>query len=417
MKLPYLVFADIKGKVYSHPYLRMAVADMDDFSLPQENSFIALPTGSNIFYLPGRRPVGFNPDTGSFESFDYFDGKEAFAAAAFLIPAYLRLHNPASIVKKKVVLPLWAYTACGFHSGKFIVTATRIDARRHQEPHFYNCKKVKAAVNIFEKKFRDNRLYRHLANCAVNYNCLNAKNLFLRRWEAGIPTSPVCNARCLGCISLQEECAVPASHQRLTFVPDAVEIAQVMTEHLKYGHKPMISFGQGCEGEPLLQSANIGEAVRITRGQTSRGVIHMNTNGSLPKQVEELCRAGVDSFRFSLNSAREENYNAYFRPRGYKFHDVLRSIFLAKKYKKFVAINLLTFPGVTDSKEEVNAWERFIKKTGIDMIQWRNLNIDPRYYFQHIPFPESKALGIVKVLDLFRRRFPKLKFGYFNHFS
>jgi pyruvate-formate lyase-activating enzyme len=34
-------------------------------------------------------------------------------------------------------------------------------------------------------------------------------------------------------------------------------------------------------------------------------------------------------------------------------------------------------PGFTDREDEFDELVRFIQSTGIDMIQWRNLNYDP----------------------------------------
>jgi pyruvate-formate lyase-activating enzyme len=134
----------------------------------------------------------------------------------------------------------------------------------------------------------------------------------------------------------------------------------------------------------------------------------------MPGYVAALCRAGMDSFRFSLNSADEKMYDLYFRPQGYGFSDVVRSIEIVKKHKKFVSINLLTFPGITDSDKEIESLIRFVKNTGIDMIQWRNLNIDPTYYLQQISQKRLKPLGLMQMIELLRQRFPRLKHGYFN---
>jgi pyruvate-formate lyase-activating enzyme len=413
MALPFLVFSDAHGAIYNHPYLRMACGNTG-FSFPKEPELVTAPKNTTFFYMPGRKPVGFNPAIKRFEVLTHFEDKEVFAVSAFLPPGWLRLYNPAFVAAKRILLPLWAYTACGFQNGKFVVAATRIDRRVHQEERFYDCKKIKAAVNVFLKRFPENRLYRHLAHCALNYNCLNAKNLFLQRWEGGIPTSQHCNARCLGCISLQKNSPVSASHERLKFTPTSDEIAEVMANHLEKGSKPIVSFGQGCEGEPLLQSDNVAVALAKARQQTLRGTVHMNTNGSMPGRVKDLCLAGMDSFRFSLNSANENMYGLYFRPQGYKFRDVVESIMVAKKYKKFVSINLLAFPGVTDSDKEMETLIKFIKNTRIDMIQWRNLNIDPAYYLEQIPQAQIKPLGLLKVIKLLKKKFPCLKHGYFN---
>ena len=62
---------------------------------------------------------------------------------------------------------------------------------------------VRKRVKAFRKIFPDNRLVRHLESCALVYGCPAGKNFFLSRYEAPLPTSPTCNSRCIGCISLQ----------------------------------------------------------------------------------------------------------------------------------------------------------------------------------------------------------------------
>ena len=413
MDLPFLIFSDSRGKIYRHPYLRMAVSSFRSFLRPESQELMPLPEGSALFYMPQRAPVGYNLQAKAFEVVSVFQRKKVFAVSASPIPGILRLYNPAAIAKDKKMLSLWGYSACGELSGRFYLAAKRIDRRVRQSPRFYDNKKIKQAVNRFYKQYPDNRLYAHLANCALNYNCLAAKNLFLERWEAPLPTARFCNAGCLGCLSLQKsDCA--ASHQRINFKPKVSEIVEVMSNHLKSAREAIISFGQGCEGEPLLEADIITDSIYKVRDKISRGTINMNTNASLPKKIEELCRAGIDSFRVSLNSPDEGSYNIYFKPRNYKFRDVVRSVAIAKKHRKFVSINLFVFPGFTDSQPQVKSLFRFIKNTGIDMIQWRNLNIDPDFYRKIMPCETQNSLGITGLLKAVKHQFPHLKMGYFN---
>jgi pyruvate-formate lyase-activating enzyme len=413
MNLPFLLFTDKSEKVYSHPSLRMAASSLARFCLPQKGELLPFPEGSTFFTLTGRAPVGWDPQRKQFITLTHFKGKEVHAVSAFLIPAYLRLYTPAAVVMKKITLPLWAYTACGWYGGKCYVTATRVDSRRRQSPRFYDTALIRKKVKQFNKKYPHNRLYAHLAHCAVNHNCLAAKNLFMERWEAPLPTAQACNARCIGCLSHQESDCL-ASHGRIGFRPSAEEIVQVATHHLLVANEAIVSFGQGCEGEPLLETRVIAQSIARIRALTSRGTIHMNTNASIPTHVKELCRAGIDSFRISLNSIREEFYQAYFRPRGYAFRDVLKSIELAKKYKKFVSVNLFMFPGISDDEKELTALIRFIEKTGIDMLQLRNLHIDPEQYRACLPKKHFAPKTISFLLHHIRKRFPRLKMGYFN---
>lgn len=413
IRLPFLLFADRRGKIYSHPFLRMAGASPDKFILPEQEAIIGLPRGSSFFYMPHRFPAGFNPQTARFEVLKEFKGQKVYAVAAFLIPGYLRLYNPAAVIEQNKRLSLWAYTACGYYRGQIYVCARKVDARIRQRPSFYDRSRISAAVRKTMKCSPRNRLYKHLANCALNYNCLAAKNLFLNRWEAPLPTARFCNARCIGCLSHQDsDCA--SSHQRINFRPRQDEIEEIVGRHLKTARQAIVSFGQGCEGEPLTEADLIAAAVKRVRESVSRGTINVNTNACFPRKVELLCRAGVDSFRVSLNSVREKYYNIYFRPRNYKFRDVLKSIKIAKRLGKFVSINLFTFPGFSDSQQEISALVKFIENNGIDMVQFRNLNIDPSFYWDYIHCKGGKIQGVLGLVKTLKQEFPLLKTGYFN---
>lgn len=102
----------------------------------------------------------------------------------------------------------------------------------------------------------------------------------------------------------------------------------------------------------------------------------------IPGPVARLAEAGLTSMRVSCNSAREALYQRYYRPADYSFADVRASIREARQRGIFVSLNLLFFPGVTDTEEELEALARLVGENGVSMIQWRNLNIDPEWYFR-----------------------------------
>src|SRR5207248_10881102 len=159
---------------------------------------------------------------------------------------------------------------------------------------------------------------RQLASCALEYRCFTAQHNFYERDEGAIPASSGCNARSIGCISEQPEDGAPSSHERRARAPGAEEMAQIGIEHLSRAPgRTMVSFGQGCEGEPLTRSREIAEAIRRMRAASLRGSINVNTNGSLPDHLELLIDAGLDSCRISLNSAHKPLYEAYYQPIGY----------------------------------------------------------------------------------------------------
>jgi hypothetical protein len=70
---------------------------------------------------------------------------------------------------------------------------------------------------------------------------------------------------------------------------------------------------------------------------------------------------------------------------------------------------------MTDSEEEYEALRKLISDTRLDMIQWRNFNIDPDWYLGKIGITETgNAMGMKMLMVLLRQEFPLLKFGYFN---
>ena len=406
---PVLVVADSKQNIFDLPGFYACGQAGEKVSLLPREDLIPLPPGSKLFFLPDRYPVGFNIHKRVYEGLRNF-----YPVAAFVPPGYTGLSCAAYKERKGArTLPLFSYAPVAYHKGAYYVSAVRVDRRKNHDMRSVDWGMLRGKVRMF--KNTKNRLIKHLTDCALTNFCPNAVNLFLGKYECPLPVSPYCNARCIGCISFQPRGSCPETQSRLAFVPTAEEIAEIALMHIKAASRPMVSFGQGCEGEPLLEADIVREAIRLIRGKTSRGTIHVNTNAGLTAQVRALCEAGLDSMRVSLNSVREKFYRRYYLPRGYAFADVCNSISVAKRYKKFVSINYLVMPGFTDREDEFDALVRFIQSTGIDMIQWRNLNYDPRRYFRRLKvYHNSELLGIRTVMQRLRERFPWLRYGYFN---
>lgn len=416
---PVLIYADAEGRIIDWPELEMVGRGGGGWRRLQPRDWIPMPEGSELFLLPSRLPVGYSPSDKRFQvvARDPFNpSKPVQAVAAFIAPAHTQIYSAAyQTLANAPLLPLFAYTAVGWHDDQFVVAAIRVDADERQDFRHFNARHIERNARRKMKNEVGNRLIQHLGKCALSYGCPAARNLFMERWEAPLPTSPACNARCLGCISLQRRRDLRATQDRIGFVPTAEEIAGVAVPHLKKAPRAVVSFGQGCEGEPLLQEKTIDSSIRIMRQETPRGTINVNTNGSLPGAVEKLCRAGMNSMRVSLNSCRPEYYHAYFNPRGYSFSDVRRSISTAKHHGTFVSLNYFVLPGFTDQEEELSSLCSLVDETGIDLIQMRNLNIDPEWYLDSLHVDQRRrSLGIRRLLELIKERFPDIRLGYFN---
>jgi pyruvate-formate lyase-activating enzyme len=414
------VVADEQGEVFEHPGLLMAGMNGTEIVRPMGSEMIPMPEGSRLFTIPQTPPVGFDQSNGQRRITDRlprrWGGGAIQAVSAFLTPGFMRTLLPAADYRRKgITLPLWAYTAVGWclEEERFYVAAVQVDRNTQWQPDHFDDRKLEPLVRKAIRQNPDNRLLEQLSRCALDYHCFAAKNLFFRRWEAPLPTSPVCNSRCVGCISLQESDCCPASQERLNFVPTVDELCEVAIPHLEEAEHAIVSFGQGCEGDPILQSKVICRAVREMRRQTKRGTINFNSNASLPEAIDDLAAAGIESLRVSLNSAQEPLYNAYYRPRGYRFADVVESLRRARSAGLYIMLNYLVFPGVSDRPDEMGALAGLIDQVGIDMIQMRNLSLDPVLYLS-VTGITGRGVGMLQMLKGHKESFPNLQYGYFN---
>jgi pyruvate-formate lyase-activating enzyme len=410
---PYLLYSDGNGNIFEDTSL-YAIGRAGWDAMPVDvNDWILLPDGGNLYELPQRKAIGIDVKTGEMRLCE-----KGWAVAAFVPPAHTCLYVAAFESEPDAeTLPLFCYTAAGWFNDQFYVTAVRVEADIRQECAGYDEEVIESGAERLLKVYPENRLVRHLMeNCCQTYNCPAARNFAMSRWECPVPVSPACNANCLGCISFQPpEESIVSPQDRLTFKPTAEEIVEFTVPHLETAPFPIISFGQGCEGEPLLMWETIREAIIEIRRHTQKGSININTNGSMPKAVKALCDVGLNSIRVSTNSVRKHIYEPYYRPNNYQFEDIIESLKVVNSYGGWTSINYFVFPGVTDTVEEYEALRQMIRDTGLKMIQWRNFNIDPDWYLGKIGVTEtSELLGIKQLMELIREEFPDLKFGYFN---
>jgi len=410
---PYLLYSDGKGNIFEDKTLyATGRAGWDALEIPV-GEWIELPEGGSLYELPGRKGIGIDVHTGEMKLCE-----KGWAVAAFIPPAHTGLFLAAYESNSDApTLPLFCYTAAGWYNEKFYVPAVRIEQDIRQESAGYDNENINEGVKNIIRAYPHNRLLKHLSEkCCLTYHCPAARNYFSGRWECPVPSSPACNANCVGCISFQpEEENIVSTQDRLTFKPTAEEIVEFTVPHLETAPFPIVSFGQGCEGEPLLMWETIRESIIEMRKHTDKGSININTNGSKPAAVRALCEAGLNSIRVSTNSARKYVYESYYRPNNYVFEDIVESLKVVKDSGGWTSINYFVFPGMTDSVEEYEALRKLISETGLRMIQWRNFNIDPDWYLGKIGIHETgEIMGVKQLMELIREEFPDLKYGYFN---
>ena len=403
------VYADEDGNILDAAGLEgMGRTGRENVRLTPDD-LIPLPESADLMLLPGHQAVGRTPDgevlpvTGQ-------------AVAAILPAGYTRLYLPAyERAADAERLPLYGYTAVVVYHDELCCAAVYTDENDKWDPVHYNTPELKKLVKRTKKDLPNNRIVEQVAGCSLKWHCCTAQNLFYRRWEAGIPASPVCNANCFGCISLQPAECCPSPQQRITFRPTPEEIAEVGVYHLSVAPDGIVSFGQGCEGEPSLAADNIAAGIRLIREQTKKGQINMNSNSGYTEGVRKIVDAGLDSLRVSIISARDEGYDAYYRA-SYHLDDVKASIRYALDHGVYVSLNLLYFPGYNDRPEELAAWQGFFRELPVQMIQVRNLNLDPDAFLDIMPEAQGKPVGTKTFLATLHKEFPQLVIGSFSHY-
>ncbi|GAC1403750.1 MAG: radical SAM protein [Ktedonobacteraceae bacterium] len=411
MSTPYLVYSSPDGEIYEETRLRALSFD----GRPLEAAdLIPAPDGVTFSMMPERLAVGQKRNGER----HVLPSTRGWALAALLPIGYTRTLLPAyEKAPHAEPLPFFGYSAVAGMNGRLYLAAIQTDEPRKWHPRSFPRQKLERLVREKQAAYPKNRVIAQHAHCALDYSCPTASNLFFGRWEMAIAVSPGCNSRCIGCISKQEEDEGLISPQdRLTFVPTVDEIVEVALPHLESAEDAIVSFGQGCEGEPLLQWRRIEQAIQAIRRHTDKGVININSNSSNPRWLQRLYDAGLDTIRTSTISGHPETYTAYYRPIGYTFEDVKESLKRASDAGLYSSINLLCFPGMIDRERELEALLTCIKETDLKLIQLRNLNIDPEVLLPRMPALETmgKALGIRTMVEILRREVPNVEIGNFS---
>jgi pyruvate-formate lyase-activating enzyme len=395
-----LASCDERGAISFDPEIS-PLADGGIVRQPERDELIPAPAGTIEYVLPGRKPLTSI-------------GPIARNALAVALPAgYTRLLLPAYAARHDAPpLPLFGYTFACAIGERLYVAAMRTDEGEVWQPRAFDPGELEATVDRRLAREPQNRILRQVALCSLEYGCFTAQNVFLECGEAALPVSPKCNARCIGCISEQDaDAGIPSPQARIADEVTGAQLAAVAIHHLERVDDGIVSFGQGCEGEPLLRSMTIARAIEAIRARRANGTINLNTNGSQPGSLQRCIDAGLDAVRISLNSFRPRVYAAYYRPVGYDLDDVFESIKLAAAHNLRVSLNLLTHPGVTDDEAEIEAMERFLRDSRISMVQTRTLNIDPAVYFEAVGRPRA-AIGMRPAIERIRRL---ARVGNFTH--
>ncbi len=410
------LYANQKGEAMENPAVIMLGRSGSEWVEAEPGEMIPLPKGASLVSLPGFIPVGLGRQNGELQYFSSQprDNCQPITAVAALLPqGFTRTLLPACVSPEANSMQLLGYAAVGFKDNQIWVAAVQSDEHRKWHPHYYNTAALPQRIDRLLRKYPENRILRQLARCSMQYSCYTAQNLFYGRWEAGIPTMTSCNADCIGCIS-ESHLEVESPQHRLDFLPTVEEISEIGCEHLLHARAAIISFGQGCEGEPSLNADRLAASIQAIRQKTDRGTINMNSNAGFTEGIMKMSDAGLNALRVTIFSCQEKNYNIYHRPRNYRLGDVLTSIKYAHDHGLKVSLNLLTFPGFTDREDEIEALLEVLAEGHVDMLQLRNLNIDPQALFSRFE-AGGEIMGIRNLIRIIQQEMPLVQIGSYTH--
>src|SRR3982750_4826033 len=173
---PYILYSDGKGNIFEDETLYVTGrSGWDALPIPTDE-WIPLPDGGSLYELPGRKGIGIDVKTGKMRLCE-----KGWAVAAFIPPAHTGFYLAAYETQPNApTLPLFCYTAAGWHNNKFYVPAVRIEKDIRQECAGYDDSQIESGAQHLLKAYPHNRLVAHLMNnCCNTYHCPAARNFAL----------------------------------------------------------------------------------------------------------------------------------------------------------------------------------------------------------------------------------------------
>ncbi|MGC4103912.1 hypothetical protein [Ferruginibacter sp.] len=191
MESPYILYSDGEGNIFEDTSLYITGRSGWDAMPIDPEEWIELPSGGNLYELPGRRGIGIDVETGEMRLCE-----KGWAVAAFIPPAHTGLYMAAyETAPDAPTLPLFCYTAAGWLDDKFYVPAVRIEQDIRQECQGYDDELIKEGAENLLKNYPHNRLVQHLMeNCCMTYTCPAARKSFIGKM--GMPRARIACLQC-----------------------------------------------------------------------------------------------------------------------------------------------------------------------------------------------------------------------------
>jgi pyruvate-formate lyase-activating enzyme len=133
--------------------------------------------------------------------------------------------------------------------------------------------------------------------------------------------------------------------------------------------------------------------------------------------LRRLIDAGCNSVRISAIAFTDRVFRAYYRPVGYSIEDVIECGRVMSRSGGQVCLNLLTFPGLTDSSAELERTAAAVVEMGARQIQWRSLNCDHDWLIDVLTAREllpEDGIGLAAAYQDLVDRLPGVTHGNFT---
>jgi pyruvate-formate lyase-activating enzyme len=398
------VHADRAGRIIVSDH---AAAAFDGAATVPFSDAVPLPAGATVLHLER------DAETLDRSSRARRVGPGRLAVAAVLPRGHLRTQLPAyADAPDRPDLTPRAYAAVAADdAGALAVAAIVIDRDPTHAAESYSKAEIAVKVNGALRSRPADRLVRQLARCAREYGCRAAANAFYGRWECALPIAAPANERPIAAVAPRvDDEADP--REPAAFHGTVEEIAALATQHLVAGGT-LLSFGRACEGEPLLASRTVEDAIALIRASTRVGTIHLETNGSLPAALRRALANGLDAVSIRLMSARADTYETLHRPDGYRFADVRASLRVAAEQRVATSLLIPVLPGIFDRADEVDA---LVDLAGDlpegSAVLLRDLAADPLRALAPVAGRETR-IGVGRALERLREELPHLRVGSF----
>ena len=145
--LPFMLYADSRGRIFEHPRFRMAGFSGNAPASLEEDDLIPMPEFSKLFFIPDCPPVGLDPETGKYRTVPKVKvngvTESAMASQRFWSPELCAsIFRPWITAQRSTSFPCGPTRPVGFREGGYWAAGFRIEYNAKWDPRHYDDRKL-----------------------------------------------------------------------------------------------------------------------------------------------------------------------------------------------------------------------------------------------------------------------------------